>query len=537
MVVGIALFFIVFSLNLLSMPTIMQQNGDAVYETQLAAAGTLDARPNHLLISPIYALWYRIVSPLSPSEKPFFVLQVLTSLFGALSCLLIYQLVKRWTGRTDLLAPTIALLVSVCFSHWEHSRETETEIIGLCMSLLTFYLLVKAVPSDERYKSWIWTFFAGLSCSLSILCSFNMVLFFFGFSLFFLLFASHWKSAVKPTIFFILVSCIPTLAIYILTYLSLSSRGDYSGFFGWLLTHPEGNDGLLLSGFGASSIIRGISGISNYFSGYSPITTYVKSVLSGGVRPEIVFNDVLNFGLGIFLLAALFCSILWLSFRHHRKVKKELVFFAILVSPTVIFNFLWLGSDPQFWIVVMPLCFIYLSVLSNYFNIVWQKRIAPIFLSVAFVLFFANYQMDVPTSLNPTGGRNWVRATHFSNTYCNRCTIITASAWTNYLNSQTADARAIEIYYGIREKNLEQYTEQLHHLIDASLRDKKEVFLSEIHEINTKYAINLWERVKQRSGFERSLLVEQINKNYDITPIGDPKYGNTLAKITPRQHN
>lgn len=526
---AIAVALVVFGLYVLTMPTVLPASGDAMAQTQAALRQPTELNPHHLLVTPIdrVALAIGHAAPGTPNNRrAFFPIQILNALAGAIACgLFLFWLARL--GIPLLVALPYTLALAFTFVHWLHSREAETGILANLFLLLTVNLLPLA--TSRRLP----IVFPAISAVLAILCALNTAALIPALGL--MDSPDHERRGRQRMLAtFLAATAVGALVAFLV--LPWMSAGMTPGeTIGRLTSHP-GSARLAEHGqVSVSNALRAGSGLINAFTGDTAVTTALKARLQNRGSIPLPPGDWIRFGIGAFI--TLFLLLALLDPPHTgRERLLWLAAWAALV-PTAIFNLLWLGSDPQFWLPILP----FLGAWSAAWIVrgVRGRRqgsappataiIVPTLVAVA--LAFCNWPLAVPTILYPKGGPDWQRARTFAERAAPGDILLHNGGFGPYLQA-ISETKAVSLVYGL-PGGKKAYEHALIELIDDTVLRGGRVFALNVFGPATAVNTGGWEEIRAISGRGREEWIELLRARYNFQPV-TPSDPSDLWQITIR---
>jgi hypothetical protein len=519
---AIAVALVVFGLYVLTMPTVLPASGDAMAQTQATLRQPIELNPHHLLVTPIDRIALAI-GHAAPS-RAFLPIQILNALAGATACGLFLLWLAR-LGIPLLVALPYTLALAFTFVHWLHSREAETGILANLFLLLTVNLLPLA--TSRRLP----IVFPAASAVLAILCALNTAALIPALGL--MDSPDHERRGRQRMLAAFLVATAVGALVAFLVLPWMSAGMTPNETIARLTSHP-GSARLAEHGqVSVSNALRAGSGLINAFTGDTAVTTALKARLQNRGSIPLPPGDWIRFGIGAFITLFLLLALLD---RPHtgRERLLWLAAWAALV-PTAIFNLLWLGSDPQFWLPILP----FLGAWSAAWIVrgVRSRRpgsappataiIVPTLVAVA--LAFCNWPLAVPTILDPKGGSDWQRARTFAERAVPGDILIYNGGFGPYLQA-ISKTKAVSLVYGL-PAGKKAYEHALFELIDDHL-DGGRLFALNVFGPATAVNTGGWEEIRAISGRGREEWIELLRARYNFFQPATPPDLGDLWQLT-----
>jgi hypothetical protein len=238
----------------------------------------------------------------------------------------------------------------------------------------------------------------------------------------------HRKRASKPAALF----AFPIVGGWVvLTVCRFILSGGFSSAY-----DIRGTGELILGSlFSPARVLRSASGLVNGFV-LTDLGTLMRLGLTDPRIPEFA-REFWRFALACvptLLLLAGACVLLW-------KVKPRLGQFLWLVMVvTGVFGYLWLGSDPQFWLPVVNLAPLAFAAIFSRLGTVMRRVFLGFMLLLGLLLCVVNYKGRTPCLLSPRGGASWQLAERVSEVLPTDLPVIVfAPDWASYLQYLLGD--------------------------------------------------------------------------------------------------
>lgn len=489
----------------------LQMDGDAVRETRLMFAADIDVwRAYHLLQTPLNRAVLGLFQNLGYHGPDFVSLQVLNAICGAITLALLWHLCLR-LGCRPKVAAAATVLFAVCQTPWFHSRTAETAVTPMPLVLAAFLLLLPTAPLARR-QALIRAALAAVAMAGAMLLSLNLLV-------------------LLPALFLAAARLdrdrgwrwdLPLIALAV-GFMVMGAAFGYAiqrlGLTGnsivdWFL-HHEDSAGVAAAGGGVFGLLRSIAGLGRAFFPVSAGETGVKALLRGE-QVALGFADVYtlcrNLGTVVVCLALAFLG--WRRLRG--TLAGGIVGTAVITS--VVFNLVWLGSDPQFWLPPLPFLFAAGAVAV-------QDRAAPnrargILYGLTFLLLFAtNLPNTVPSPLWPFWGATWQRARQAAEVLPDGAVVLVAGdAPLRLLTELRDDIQIVDLMYGAPgEVQGARFTSWLTRRIDRALAEGRTVWIEGLREPLAPDMLGWWDMVRGTHGLDHREIAELLDARYRLT--------------------
>ncbi len=376
---------------------------DGHKETWIAFDRTMRLRPFHLIHSPLNRAAFGLWHTLGWRGPAFVPLQYLNTVLGAVMAVQLWLLAVRCGVSPRVAGATCAVFV-LSATPWLHCRTAETGMTPMPFAFGALLLLlpeVAAEAADARRRAVL----AGLLMTVALLLSLNFVV------LVPALCWAAWRLRRRASDLAALLAAL-MLANLVAYGIAVSIQGVRTpGEFWFWFFHHEDAKGLSGASKGlAVRVLRSGAGIGRLFFPVSWGETALKAVLRH--QPvEVSWTDWLTFArnsLTMLLTLALTYGG-WRALRD-RPVGQVAAVAVVGITP---FNIIWLGSDPQYWLPVMPFILALAAVaLSHVAALGSGARRRVIGASALFgaLLLQANLPGTTPSPLWPRWGPEWQRS-------------------------------------------------------------------------------------------------------------------------------
>jgi len=276
-----------------------------------------------------------------------------------------------------------------------------------------------------------------------------------------------------------------------------------------------------------ANVLRAGSGLINALTGDTAVTTALKARLLGKAVIPLGSWDWIRFGLGALLGLHLLLALLDRPHGGRERTLWLATWAAFL--PTALFNLLWLGSDPQFWLPILP----FLGAWSA-FRILRSARPrragAPLGASAivlpamaALILAVVNWPTAVPTTVNPRGGPVWQRARAFAEVVQPGDLFLHNGGFGPYLQSMGFDG-AVSLVWTLPPRKGE-YERALFAHVDSTHAHGGRVYAENVFGRVTAANAGGWEEIVAISGHGHEEWLRMLRSRYDVQPTQPPIYG------------
>jgi hypothetical protein len=524
-----ALIAVTLVVYLISMPLPMPDSDDAVVEVNLAirSDGATVFRPNHLLLTPTNHLVLRLARWLKQDIAVHIPLQALNAAAGA-ACAGLTLLIYRRLRVPWLLASMSSAMLAFAYAPWLHSREAESAIVSQAFMLLGLYFTL-LLPGHRDRGTAFTVMLAAWAAATSVLFSFNYLLLVPAFALGVALLSERGTRMVHLAAFSVVAGSVIGISYVSAAYYTIG-RIHPIEILSWVTHHPSSP---MLSFTGTLSLdnfLRAGTGLANYFVGYSAVPTWIKMTMRGDVPIALSTADVIRSTVGIAASAIFLWGFLTVPRSSVERVICALCTAAVL--PMFLFLVLWLGSDPQFWLPVVPFLAMRLTVASARFESPRMRGlpIVPSLLIVTSVLI--NLPYPVPTATCRRGGVDWERAARYSRLADEGDLLLYVRGWPRYLGPYGRH-NTLSLIYGVAGRGL-PFAEDVTAAIDAAIEMGADVYALDIFEVYSQTAVGAWEEVETLSGLQRSEILARVLRSYETRVVEEAAFGRTLMQVRKR---
>lgn len=509
---------LVFGLYALTMPTVLPATGDARAQTAETLEYAIELKPHHLLVTPADRLAVAVAQRLGFRAPAFVPIQVLNALAGATAC----GLFLLWLGRLGVSLPVAvpyALALACSYGHWLHSREAEAGILANLFLLVALNLRPLTAPRSTP------VLFPAVFAALSILCALNTAALMPGLALLDAVEAerrARWRGMLG---FLIATAAMTGAAFLVLPWVAWGTGPR--ALIEKVTTHPSMVHMTEQGEVTLANALRAVSGLVNAFTGDSAVATALKERLRGDAPVPVSSGDWVRFGLGALIVAVLALRLLDRP-RDARERVLWLATWAALV-PTALFNFFWLGSDPQFWLPVLPFLGAWSAVRSMRAVRLRRTGKSPLVpealvpAAAAFALAIANFPTSVPTLLSRNGGLEWQQSRSFAEQAGPLDLLFYAGSWGTYL-PRSGTTSTVNLVYAL-PPGKEKYRQALLDTIDGALDRGGRVFALGIFGEPTATGTGAWDEIRAISGRGQEDWVRELRTRYDLSPAEPPIFG------------
>ncbi|MBC8145514.1 MAG: hypothetical protein H7X80_08000 [bacterium] len=316
--------------------------GDPNHELGYAVADTTTIRANHLISSPVNKV---VVDLLQVRDDRVAAMITLEALFIVASLITGWCIVRiaRELGADIVSATVMMLWVLLSNAFWLHATTVES---GAIPTTLLAASVLFAIDSKQSFARSITS---GALFALSVLFNFQHVLLSPAALLLFRNGGAPVTTKRRNALIALGAMAFVGLLAYGVVAWPASGVRSLSEFITWITTNSEQKYISHLS-IGFDSILRSISGLISLTINTHGGTSAVKVLMQR--RPDVASGIGVMIYLGVGLVCtAVLCLLAWIGRREQRAFALA-AFVAFLI--TLLFGMYWLGSDPQFWLPLVP---------------------------------------------------------------------------------------------------------------------------------------------------------------------------------------
>ncbi|MBI2297832.1 MAG: hypothetical protein HYU66_02565 [Armatimonadetes bacterium] len=543
---------------------------DGLKEAGLAAGAGWGVRGYHLLQTPVYKLAVGLFRGLGYGGPPFVPIQTLNTLCGAVAAAQVWLLL----GRVGL-GPggrVIGTAVWVCSATpLLHSRTGDTAmapmplVLGAWLAVLTSppppcqgggrgrsSLPEEELPADgenlpgppsgsaddlptgpppapslarrgcpeprgERVGT---ALLAALLTAAAVLLSLNLVVLIPALLAGAALLGRRPLRAAAATV--VLGLCLPYLLAAALT--GHTSPAD---LLHWLTWHEDAK-GLRAGGGLLTSALRAVIGLGRLPFPSSPGETAVKAVLRG---QAVLVTGWDWLGLARNLAAAGALMLLPVVGWLRRRGSAEARLAGWAVSFTALFNLVWLGSDPQYWLAVYPWLLALGAVAVSGWGSRAVRRVAGGALVIG--LLASNLPSPTPTPLQPAWGPAWQEARRAAAVLPARSLVLVpGNSPLRLLSELRPDVEVLDLTYTATETlEGEAYLGWLTGRIDAAAARGAPVVIEGLTAPLPPDTLGRWEMVAGTHGVPREVLEARLRSRWRL--VLWPSVGSDVLRLLP----
>lgn len=512
------------------MPTTYPASEDAIAETGFAYRPQVLWRPNHLLLTPTYRLCVSLFGSLFEEDHRFLLLQFVNAIFGSAAAALVHCVLAN-LGVRRVLGLLASLLVGLSYAHWLHSREGESAIISQFFLMASICTLSFRLRFENDHLSTATVSLGATFFALSVLFSMNNVVLLPAVCLFALA-AVPRNQRVRSIVLLTLQSGLLVLAVYGAAATAAMGRVGPGEMARWVLHHPSEGRLAGTKELTLTNLFRAGSGLVNAFVGYSGVPTAAKQLMRGKSTDAIPAGDWIRFLTGSLL--ALFLALGLLARPHtpnHRGVLRAAVAAVLCVG---LFNILWLGSDPQFWLPALPLMVILAAQVSSgrLQRESQRKRVPFVWVLGVLVLVASNFSYPVPTLAWPYGGKDYDRAGEYTRHATSRDLLLHAGSWGRYVPA-FGTFRTLSMNYSFRQTGA-SYLAELSDRIDETLGNGGNVYAVDVVRASP-VSIGEWDEIQAQFHVSRHDAVQFLSDRFALEPVQSDTFGESLWRIRKKE--
>jgi hypothetical protein len=512
------LFLFALLLNLFGAAYVATE-GDASGEARLVLDPDGPARPNHLVQTQLFRAVYEWARAFGFDGPVFVPLQILNGFLGAVLAALLVAFFRsaEISSRAAAFAAVVWVLSS---APWFHSRTAETGITPLPFLVGSFLVLFR-VGGNARASlgraALAAALFAGsvlLSLTSALLAPAFLVL---------LVERSSRKATIGALATFALLAGGP----FVIASAAEGVRPD--GFLGWLASHP-GSTGIAAGS--PIGFLRALTGIGRAVFPASGGETAFKAFLVGA-EVQSTARDWLTMTRNVAATLVFVGTALAGAWKLRRSALGIASMLAILVTGA--FNCYWLGSDPQFWLPVVP--FLLLLAARALDGILHAPRRATWVLScVAIViLYLSNVAVGPPTLLHPSGDDRWQGAKRLAARLPHAALVLRPGVGRSpleFLEHFRPDVTVLNLSYSPpRSLTGTEALAWLDAEIEGAHAMRREVYFEGLTGPLSPALLGPWGYSANARGISRTMLRERLEATYRVIPETD--LAAHLARIVP----
>jgi MFS family permease len=508
--IAIAFTFGVFLLNLLLGSWEAPATGDGYEEIRLVREGRLP-RPQHLLLTPAWRALHQAVTQLAPGTTPLRTIVVANAACGAIALGLAFSIGASLGIGARALATALGGL-AVSSAWWMHARDPETTMLSHALLVASVWALMQGrVLRNRGRMAAVALFTLAVSMAANLLTTMPM-----------LVLLERWRSA-RPwhhprTILFALALVLPFFGLA--TWCYAAHREEIAApFFVWLTHHSsEQMMGAISKGTTPAAALRAGSGLLRTFLPLEGgVPAAAKLVLTGRSVQGLHADQITVFAIA----AAMTAFVLVLFVRAALKAAHRSVFqaFAAGFLGTAGGCWIWLGSDPQFWVPILP--FAFLGAAAGWKTL--QSRtsywMAAAALASLGLLFLANVTWPTPSLVHRQGGPPWWSAGEFCKTSTPGDLLVAQdSRWSFYVAERCAGLRTYRLLYESDATGNGLMTE-LEETIDATLAAGRRVVVEDLCADPGLEHLGFWENMALVKEVPREEICARLSDRYRIEEL------------------
>lgn len=384
-------------------------NGDGLgYANQVetASSAKLWSYSARLLYCPTGRLLDNALGLFGIHVRAVYILQVFNSVMGFLGVGVFLLAIFRLT-RSIKLAALAALGLAFTFNFWFWNINVTSYPGNVFFLLCCFFMLVTILDTTDRNRIFLYSAVTGLFHALACFYWLTAMLLAPSIALGIMIIISgfDFKKRLAAGIIYG-VSFMVFLFVPLLIAAAYSSDvANFSEFRTWLFSASHGIPPRLTVG----NFLRGIIGFTSSVFRMTELGPYIKNVLFGVPfvlkSAALLIAEIAAFVL-LWVILAFDAFSLFLKRRElAEKDIRLLITFGLWALPPVIFGLIWLGSDTERWLAVMPVLWMFLllpawlSIRSSGFP--RKKIIGHVFHALVVILFCYNLVVAVIPDHDP----------------------------------------------------------------------------------------------------------------------------------------
>lgn len=312
------------------------------------------------------------------------------------------------------------------------------------------------------------------------------------------------RSLGRILLLFLAVTC----GTYLAAGAGVLGLTDPAGLWCWLTTHHS-QESLTHLRFGPIAVARSLSGLLRLFVDIGGAGTAVRGMLTGEGLAAFGTQQAVR-------LAAAAAAVLllgWWSWKGRKGVPRMMTAALAAALSLLAFNSFWLGSDPQFWLGLLPFL---MPLAAAGMRAMPHRRITlAVAGSLILLLSAANLERREPSLLYPDGDDAHRLAELFRTRHAGALVLTPASRWTSALISMNADT---DVRQMLRYSPHENVIEHFDRMAKETLHRGGAVFIDGLERVPPEM-VGIWESVHSLFGMSREEYHAHLRENYHLEPV------------------
>lgn len=481
--------------------------GDPFDELDLVASGEPALRSYHLLTTVLYRIAAFLLSWLPGSRMLHLeVFMITVAVFAALG---IYKIARQFGSDSSSAAVVTGLFV-VADAFWFHGSSIETGMPALAALIWSTHFAWKAglqsAEAPQENGSHL-----GDARRLSVtLFSFSVLLHLQAIVLLpaLLLLWLPAKKGRDIRTSFLKISMLTggmIGGVYLIAAVGVLGLQTPTEAVRWFITHGSRNTLAHLQP-GLLSIPRALSGLLRLFTDFGGGGTALRGMLSGENLATLDWNE----GVELFVALLTTAILAWWIWRGRKLPHRGGLSAASAIGALLVFNCLWLGSDPQFWLNLIPFSvpMIALGLRSSRYPL-RSKTIAA---AMLLILLVVNLKGREPSVMFPDGDLAHRQAMQWGSRFPQSVILTPGSRWTSSLIAMRAN---VEVHRFVNFKQNPQFFTVLDSIASHAFLEGKLVFIEGLDDIPPEM-VGLWETIGSVYGVSPSDVYSHLAMRYGL---------------------
>jgi hypothetical protein len=511
--IAILFAFGVFLLNLLLGSWDAPATGDGYEEIRLFREETRP-RPQHLLLTPTWRTVHRAVSAVSPDATPLRTIVIANAACSAIALGLALRIGTLLGIPAGALVGALGVL-AVSWAWWMHSRDPETTMLAHALLVAGAFVLMRGrMLRNHARLLCIALFTLAAAMAANVMATMPM-----------LVLLERWRAA-RPrhhprTLLFALALVLPFFAIALAQHTSHREeiRQPYSA---WIVHHSsEEMMGAIPRGVTAAGLLRAGSGfLRTFFPLEGGVPAAAKLLLTGREGGRVTSASI-----AAFAIAAVSALVVLMLFARaaaaapeHRSAFQA---FGVGFLGTAIGSWIWLGSDPQFWLPILP--FVFIGAAAGWKTLSFQgRRWTAGIAAAAFVFFFVvNAPWPTPSLLRRDGGPSWRAAGQFcKSAHPGDLLVVQDTRWSFYAFARCPELRVVRLLYGSPATG-DALLGELESAIDETLDSGRRVWVEDLCDEPDLEHLGFWENMALVKKLPREEICARLGGRYTMVELLD----------------
>lgn len=339
--------------------------GDALVYVNHVLEGNVYWNPNHLLMDPVGYYWHGLITALGSNEGPLFSFKLLSGLSAVISLVIFHSVLLTLGVRSTSVRIFGVLGLFFSKNFLSMGITEEFFIIQMPFLIAGLWFLVKWWMTPDKQQNFFNDLFLSgvmLAVASAVIINNVVVLFFVGLAVAFIRPTPGKMNLGNPIVLWTGAASV-CLPLFMLGFL-LSGSDD--GLLAWVTSYQGSTENPSQQLYGLEWDAAGVLAAFARLS-FNTVANFLDTAGLGTALKSLVFSYPLEYKINwlqlalntlmvsMLVIGLAFVTVWILRTIRHANFLKILI---IWILAYMLFNFFWNDSADQFWIQILPVCWL-----------------------------------------------------------------------------------------------------------------------------------------------------------------------------------